>query len=442
MSRFEQDEGLEDLRQLALPARRAQTVGPQLEQGLVVAVGPPGRSFEGREGFDGTALPCMDLRQLDEEGPRCACARLLHEPLEDGGERVVVALGTFEVGPRAQDRALVLGELARALDPGAGARRRVALMQMDLARLDGDRGAVAGAGGEVEAVFEEFGDDLPVLDLGREQERPFDGRGQQRIVFEGRGEARARAVAILEHARLETAQGEPERGPLGPAQSRGQSLEQARRLVGSTRLEAQLRQSFECGREVGVQREGAMIGALRFAAIAEVARPDAAEIGLELRSLVGGHRGRALELGDLQHHVPLTAAFVDAAQLTKRRAIRRVESSEGPVDLTGSVEIEDPLFEDLAEAQEKRGLLLAVGLDRGRGDPIAVDAGERRPIPFEEEMLLERLEGAAIVGIACEDLLLRVETFGQDFLVIDAAGPWDPGSGVFPTAYRPRRRPA
>ncbi len=37
-------------------------------------------------------------------------------------------------------------------------------------------------------------------------------------------------------------------------------------------------------------------------------------------------------------------------------------------------------------------------------------------------MLLERLEGTAIVGIACEDLLLRVETFGQGSLEVGGTG--------------------
>ncbi|MBK7947950.1 MAG: hypothetical protein IPK00_04255 [Deltaproteobacteria bacterium] len=150
--------------------------------------------------------------------------------------------------------------------------------------------------------------------------------------------------------------------------------------------------------------------------------PDAAEVGFELRPLVGRHRRRALELGELQHHVPLAAALVDAAQLAQGGAVGAVETREDPVGLAGGVEIEDPVFEDLAETEEERALLGGVVRDRRRVQAIAIDTDEGRPVAFEEEMFLERLEGAAIVGIACEDLLLRVETLGQGILAVRADG--------------------
>ncbi len=52
----------------------------------------------------------------------------------------------------------------------------------------------------------------------------------------------------------------------------------------------------------------------------------------------------------------LAASFVDSAQLAQGRAIRRVEPGECPVGLAGGVEIDDPLFEDLAQAKEQRSL--------------------------------------------------------------------------------------
>ena len=69
-------------------------------------------------------------------------------------------------------------------------------MEVDLARFDGDRGAVTGAGGEIEAVLEQARDGLPILLLRREQERPLDRGGLERIVFDGRADTPARALAV------------------------------------------------------------------------------------------------------------------------------------------------------------------------------------------------------------------------------------------------------
>src|SRR5690606_31706619 len=137
-------------------------------------------------------------------------------------------------------------------------------------------------------------------------------------------------------------------------------------------------------------------GALGLVAIAELTVPDAPEVGLELGSLVGRHRRRTLELRDLQHHVPLAAARMDAAQLAQGRAVRPVETGERPVGLAGCVEVEDAVLEDLSESEQQRALLRGVLLERGGGEATAVDADQRGPVAFEEEVLLERLEGAAI----------------------------------------------
>ncbi len=152
------------------------------------------RPLEGCEGGRWSALARMDLGELDEHRLRNPWASLRHESFEHTRERVVVALRALEIRPGPQHRAVVLGELPRALDPDAGVGGRMALVEMDLARLDGDRSALARAGGEIEAVLEKACDGLPILRLRREQERPFDRRRQERIVFEGGCEAaRARA---------------------------------------------------------------------------------------------------------------------------------------------------------------------------------------------------------------------------------------------------------
>jgi hypothetical protein len=291
---------------------------------------------------------------------------------------------------------------------------------MDLARLDGDRRAMAGAGREIEAVLEEPGDGFPVLVLGREQQRPFDGGRQQGIVFEGRAQAAPGARAIAGGDCMDAGESQPEGRAFGAAELRGQAFEQPRRACAVAGGEADLDESFEGRGPIDLELERALIGALGLGDVAEMASPDMAELGLELRPLVGRHLGRALDLCELEHHVPLATPRVDAAELAQGGAIRRIEARELPVGRSGGVEVDHALLEDLSEAEQQGTARNGIGLDARGGEAVPVDAHEGDPVAGEEEMFLERLEGAAIVGVACEDLLLRVETFGQGFLVAES----------------------
>jgi hypothetical protein len=70
----------------------------------------------------------------------------------------------------------------------------------------------------------------------------------------------------------------------------------------------------------------------------------------------------------------------------------------------------------LPEAKQQKRLLGGVRDDFGCVDPGPVEVDEGLPISVQKEMFFECFESPAIVGIACEDLVLRVETCGQGSL--------------------------
>jgi hypothetical protein len=120
---------------------------------------------------------------------------------------------------------------------------------------------------------------------------------------------------------------------------------------------------------------------------------------------------------------------VDAAQLAQGVAIRWIEPSECPVDFAGGLEIQNSFFQDLAETEEDKRLLGRVFGDLRCAEPLAIQVDKGLPTPIEKEMFFECFESPAIIGIACEDLVLRVETCGQGSLS------WA-RDGVFRTVYR------
>jgi hypothetical protein len=176
-------------------------------------------------------------------------------------------------------------------------------------------------------------------------------------------------------------------------------------------------QTVEGSRMIGIGRESSLVGAARFVVVAQLLLPDLTEVRLEDSPFVGGHLRLALQLGNLQHEVPLLGALVDAAELAEGGAVARLHPGQLPIDLARRLEIEDPLFEDLPESAEQGRLQRRIGLHTGRGQALPVQLDERLPLALEEVMLLECLEGTAIVRVADEDPLLRVETGGQGFLV-------------------------
>ena len=173
---------------------------------------------------------------------------------------------------------------------------------------------------------------------------------------------------------------------------------------------------LECTRKFGVRVEGTFVGATGFLRIAQPILPGRAKVRFERCPIVGRHGRRALEFGNLEDELPFSAAFVDAAKLAKGWAIRWIESSERPIDFGGALEVQNPLFEDLAQTKEQKRLLGAVFGDRGGGEPVSIEIDQGFPISIQEEMFFKGFEGPAIVGIACEDHLLCVETFGQGCL--------------------------
>lgn len=99
---------------------------------------------------------------------------------------------------------------------------------------------------------------------------------------------------------------------------------------------------------------------------------------------------------------------MDAAELLQCRTIRRVESSESPVDFARGFRVEDALFEDLSKPKEEWRELGRVLIDGRSCDVLTIEINERLPMGTEKEVLLEGFEGSAIIRIAGEDVFLRV----------------------------------
>ena len=194
--------------------------------------------------------------------------------------------------------------------------------------------------------------------------------------------------------------------------------------------QARARPCERCGL-LGNERERAHEELPSLLGLAQLAEPDFGGLDQQLRALLAAHRHGDLELGELEHHVPLRARGVDAAQLAQRGPLLGAGSERVAKTTCRRVEVVAPLGPDLAEAEVHACSLLRVLGDVRRREPLLVQRHEIVPTPRDEPLLLERGEGAGIPRIREEALAVALEHRRHPDLTSSSGG------GGVPPIHRP-----
>ena len=223
-------------------------------------------------------------------------------------------------------------------------------------------------------------------------------------------------------------------GALGAAPGRREAIPAARGFPQLPFRLASARERLERRRLLRNQRERAHQQLAGRLGLAQLAQPDSGRLDQQLGAFLAAHRQRALVLGELQHHVPLRARRVDAAQLAQGAALLGAGCDGVAEAARRRVEIAAPLDQDLAEAQQQARALLRVLGEIGRRQAPLVEGDELVPAPGDEPLLFERCEGAGIPRIREEALAVALENRRHPDLSSSRT------DGGVPQLHRPGRR--
>ena len=286
------------------------------------------------------------------------------------------------------------------------------MVERDAPGVERDCDASGGAGSEVEPALLEIHHERPLPAALRAPVEGLDGFLVARIVGDRAAIALLGAVA-LSHAVVRPRLGDESRSALGAPQLRGQSAPRPRRFrVLGLQLE-RARSALDRFAAVRVELERLVVLRQRLGRIVDAMEPHAADLGVERRGLVGAHRGRRLDLGELERQQPLGAAFVEPAELAHGGPEGRLELDDLAIAGEGVIGLETALLEHLPEAEQEASALTRVLGERRGGEPLPVEGDELVPLAAEEVVLLEGGEGDAVAGIGVEPFSVSIERRGH-----------------------------
>lgn len=255
---------------------------------------------------------------------------------------------------------VVREEFESAGEPQARALRIAQPVQLQASSLVGDGGPPHRTRGQVEALFVELGDQLPLLAGDGPLEQGFQRGLAAGVVREGLAVEFFRAFAVRQGPIPQAGQLYQRGGPIRPPQVRDGALQGSRRGGRVAELRLRLGQTQQGVDVVRVVLERALEERHPLRRVAQPAVPDLAHLGGESGLLEGAHGKLSLHLGHLEGELPPLLPCVDLSELDQRRLAGRVQAGDHLVGFRGPVDLKAALLEDLGQPEDDLRALLRV----------------------------------------------------------------------------------
>ncbi len=391
--------GVEQIDQLVLAPALGEHVGEVLDELRAPRLAEERAAQLGRRERSVAAAP-LEGRALEQQIHRGGVVGQLGGPAQVLRELLLVAREPLHVGEVEVHHRIAREELEGAPEPVARALQIAQPLELDAARVVGDREPLQAILRQREAALLEILEQRPLLRLLGAHRHGLERVLLERIVGERAAVELGGAAGLAELALAQLGEPHLHGGALDPAQRAQRLLEGVGGLLGPPGGLLHVRQPEQRRHVAGLGAQRRLEGVLGLLRVAEPLEPDGADLARELGALDGAQREPGLHFRGLQHELPAPAARVQPAQLRKRGAQRWVEGDRLAVARGGSVEIVAALLQHLGEAQQEPSARLgrALGHEVARGQALLVDLEELAPLAGDEERLLEGAESDLILG--------------------------------------------